>query len=164
VKTIYLLRHAKSSWAYAGVEDELRPLNKRGKRDAPLMGKRFKARKEDLDSIITSPALRAKTTAQLFTEAAGLAEEKIVEAPELYFSAVSTIADIIRNQDDEYGSSMLVFHNPDITAFTNSIVGSPRIDNIPTCGLVKLTSDIDYWAEFTKSNTGFGYFDYPKKT
>ena len=163
MKTIYLLRHAKSSWAYAGLEDQKRPLNKRGKRDAPLMGTRFKVSNENIDLIITSPALRALSTAQLFAEAIGLDAEQIIEDSELYFSGERAIPHIIQSQDDHYASLMLVFHNPDITAFTNSIAGSYRIDNIPTCGLVKLVSETDYWGEWSRSNTELEYFDYPKK-
>ncbi len=164
MKTLFLLRHAKSSWSNPRLGDQQRPLNNRGKRDAPIMGTRFRARDEILDSIITSPALRAKTTAQLFAEASGFDLENIIEEDELYFSGARSIQGIIRSQDDRCRSVMLVFHNPDITEFANSFDASRRIGNLPTCGLVKLISDSTSWTDWSRSNTSFEYFDYPKNT
>jgi phosphohistidine phosphatase len=163
MKSIFLLRHAKSSWSNPGLEDQHRRLNKRGKRDAPLMGERLKARNENLDIIFTSPALRAITTAELFAEACGFPTEKIAQESDLYFFGARSIQGIIIDQDDQYRSLMLVFHNPDITEFVNSIDDANRIYNIPTCGIVKLVSDIHSWRDWSRSNTEFEYFDYPKK-
>jgi phosphohistidine phosphatase len=163
MKTLFLLRHAKSSWSDPGLEDRRRPLNKRGKRDAPIMGDRLRTRKECPDLILTSPALRARCTAELFADACGYSPEMIVEESDLYFSSTRAIEGIIVNQDDQYRSLMLVFHNPDITQFVNSIDGDIRIDNVPTCGMVKLISDIDRWRDWSVSNTRFEYFDFPKK-
>jgi len=163
MKSIFLLRHAKSSWSNPGLEDQHRPLNKRGKRDAPLMGERLKARNEDLDIILTSPALRAITTAELFADACGFPAEKIVHESDLYFSGARSLQSIIINQDDQYRALMLVFHNPDITEFANSIDATNQIYNMPTCGIVKLVSDIYLWRDWSRSNTEFEYFDYPKK-
>ncbi|MCH7880559.1 MAG: histidine phosphatase family protein [Proteobacteria bacterium] len=163
MKSLFLLRHAKSSWSDPGLEDRQRPLNKRGKRDAPIMGDRLRARNEYPDLILTSPALRARCTAELFANACGYSPEMIVEEAELYFSSTRSIEGIIVNQDDRYRSLMLVFHNPDITQLVNSIDAAIRIDNIPTCGMVKLVSDIDRWRDWSVSNTRFEYFDTPKR-
>jgi phosphohistidine phosphatase len=157
MKTIYLLRHAKSSWDDSGLSDKQRPLAKRG-----LQGKRFAARGEQLEQVISSPALRAHTTAQLFCQACGFPPQDILIEPELYFSGSASIEDLILAQDDRLRSVMLVFHNPDITYFTNSIDYDVRIDNVPTCGLVKLASDIAQWRDWSRDNTVFEYFDYPK--
>ncbi|MCP4430315.1 MAG: histidine phosphatase family protein [Gammaproteobacteria bacterium] len=163
MKILYLLRHAKSSWSNPGLDDQQRPLSKRGNRDAPIMGERFGAREEFLSLILSSPALRARNTAELFAEACGFPVGKIVEQPELYFSGIDTIEKIIAHLDDQYRSLMLVFHNPDINAFVNSINSAPYINNVPTSGLVKLVSDIDHWHDWSSSNAQFEYFDYPKK-
>ncbi len=163
MKSIFLLRHAKSSWSNPGLEDQHRPLNKRGKRDAPLMGERFRARNENLDIILASPALRAITTAELFAEACGFSAGEIAQESDLYFFGARSIQGIIINQDDQYRSLMLVFHNPDITEFVNSIDDANRIYNIPTCGIVKLVSDIQRWRDWSRSNTELECFDYPKK-
>ena len=162
MKTIYLLRHAKSSWDDSGLSDKQRPLAKRGLDNAPLMGERFAARGEQLEQVISSPALRAHTTAQLFCEASGFRSQDILVEPDLYFSGSASIEDLILAQDDRSRSVMLVFHNPDITYFTNSIDYDVRIDNVPTCGLVKFVSDIAQWRDWSRDNTTFEYFDYPK--
>jgi len=163
MKTLFLLRHAKSSWSDPRLDDSERPLNKRGLENAPTMGRRFESRREKLDLVLTSPARRARTTAQLFVEACGLSSTIISEEPELYFSGSSSIENIIVSQDDNIQSLMLVFHNPDITHFSNSIDAAHRIVNVPTCGLIKLTSNINCWQDWSVASTDFDYFDYPKK-
>lgn len=162
MKTIYLLRHAKSSWAENGLSDKQRPLNQRGKQNAPEMGKRFAERGEQLERVVSSPALRAHATTQLFCEACGFPPQDIVIEPGLYFSGSGSIEDVILAQDDQIRSLMLVFHNPDITYFANSIDYDFNIDNVPTCGLVRFGSDIAQWRDWSRDNTVFEYFDFPK--
>jgi phosphohistidine phosphatase len=162
MKSLYLLRHAKSSWSVAGLGDQQRPLNNRGLSDAPMMGQRFKERGEQLDHIVSSPALRAHTTAELFAQACGFASDAIEINPDLYFLGSGSIEDAILTQDDRLNSLMLVFHNPDITHFANSIDYEFHVDNMPTCGLIKLNCDIAQWRDWSRSNTGFDYFDFPK--
>lgn len=162
MKTVYLLRHAKSSWANNLLTDRERPLNERGLRDAPLMGARFAGRGETLELILSSPAERAQTTARLFGEACGYPADEIVVEPDLYFSGSESIEDLILSRDDQLRSIMLVFHNPDITGFVNSIDYDVRIDNVPTCGLIKMVSDIAQWRDWTTDNSDVEYFDFPK--
>ena len=162
MKSLYLLRHAKSSWAEHGVSDKQRPLASRGLHDAPMMGERFNSRGEILHRIISSPALRAFTTAQLFAEAAGFASADVVVEADLYFLGSGSIEDVILSQDDQLQSIMLVFHNPDITHFVNSIDYEVSIDNVPTSGLIKLDCDIEHWGDWSSDHTAFDYFDYPK--
>lgn len=162
MKTIYLLRHAKSSWADSSLSDKQRPLAKRGLHDAPEMGRRFAERGERVERVLSSPAMRAHTTAKLFCEACGYAADDIVVEPELYFSGSGSIVDLILAQDDRLQSVMLVFHNPDITYFTNSIDYDVSIDNVPTSGLVRFDSDIAQWRDWSPDNSVFTYFDYPK--
>ena len=162
MKFLYLLRHAKSSWAEAGVDDKQRPLSGRGLHDAPMMGERFSERGEHLNRIMSSPALRAHTTAQMFAEAAGFTPEDVVVEPDLYFLGSGSIEDVILGQDDQRQSIMLVFHNPDITHFVNSIDYAFHIDNVPTSGLIKLDCDIEHWHDWSRDNSAFVYFDYPK--
>jgi len=164
MKTIYLLRHAKSSWDDSRLSDKQRPLSGRGLKNAPQMGQRFAARGEHLERVLSSPALRALNTAQLFCEACGYPPDDIVIEPDLYFSGITSIEDLICAQDDRLRALMLVFHNPDITYFANSIDYDFHIDNVPTCGLVRLVSDIAQWRDWTRDNTDVDYFDYPKNT
>ena len=88
--------------------------------------------------------------------------DDIVIEPGLYFSGSGSIEDIILAQDDRVRALMLVFHNPDITYFTNSIDYDVRIDNVPTCGLVRFDCDIAQWRDWSRDNSQFAYFDYPK--
>jgi len=162
MKSVYLLRHAKSSWSDGSLSDKQRPLNPRGLRDAPDMGARFGARGETLDRVLSSPAERAQSTARLFCEACDFPPEEIAIEPDLYFSGSGSIGDLILDQDDRLRSLMLVFHNPDITHFANSIDYDVRIDNVPTCGLIKLVSDIAQWRDWSLDNSEFEYFDFPK--
>jgi phosphohistidine phosphatase len=162
MKSLYLLRHAKSSWAESGLSDQQRPLNKRGLGDAPTMGDRFRDRGESLDHIVTSPALRARQTAELFAENCGFDPDSIAVDTDLYFLGSGSIEDSIQRQDDHLQSLMLVFHNPDITHFVNSIDYEFRIDNMPTCGLVKLACDIAQWRDWARASSAFDYFDFPK--
>ena len=162
MKTLYLLRHAKSSWDHPGLSDRERPLAKRGLNNAPEMGKRFGQRGESVDLVLASPARRAHHTAELFCEAAGLAVEDIVVEPDLYFQGSGSIEDVIQRQDDRYASLMLVFHNPDITYFANSLGEDLYIDNVPTSGLVSSTCAVDSWSDWSRRQSQFEYFDYPK--
>ncbi len=128
------------------------------------MGRRFRERGEKLDLVLSSPATRAIVTADLFIEAAELSSKLIGAEDGLYFSSRCSIGDIIRAQNEPVESLMLVFHNPAITQFANSISPADRVSNIPTCGLLKLVSDIDRWRNWSVKNTQFQYFDYPKKS
>ena len=127
-----------------------------------MMGERFNSRGEFLERIISSPAQRAHSTAQLFAEAGGFPPEDIVIEPDLYFLGSGSIEDVILSQDDRLQAIMLVFHNPDITNFVNSIDYEVSIDNVPTSGLIKLGCDIVHWGDWSSANTVFEYFDYPK--
>ena len=163
MKTLYLLRHAKSSWSDAALDDRERPLNQRGLRDAPEMGRRLHARGEKLERVLTSPAERAHTTAELFCEACGFPPNRIVVEEALYFLGKGSIEALILQQDDKFESLLMVFHNPDITSLANALGDNGvRIDNVPTCGLLRWRCEIDSWSEWTRADTRFEYFDYPK--
>ncbi len=164
MKSLYLLRHAKSSWAKAGLSDKDRPLDRRGLHDAPMMGERFSSRGESIGRIISSPALRAQTTAQMFAEAAGYPHRDIAIEANLYFLGSGSIHDIILGQDDQLQSIMLVFHNPDITHFVNAIDYEVSIDNVPTSGLIRLNCDLEQWCDWSIDGTRFDYFDFPKNS
>jgi phosphohistidine phosphatase len=162
MKSLYLLRHAKSSWAEAGLGDQQRPLNPRGLRDAPMMGERFRERGETLDAVLSSPAKRAQTTAELFIRACGYAGPGIVTEADLYFLGSGSIESVIRAQSGDAQALMLVFHNPDITHFVNSIDYDFHVDNLPTCGLIRLACAIDNWTDWSRDTTNFEYYDFPK--
>jgi len=162
MKSLYLLRHAKSSWTDSGLGDKQRPLNSRGQQNAPQMGDRFKLRDETVDLILSSPAKRAHDTADLFAQQCGCEQIEIAES--LYFLGNRSIEDLIQQQDAGVGALMLVFHNPDITSFSNSLDYELHIDNVPTCGLLCFECDLDDWRHWSRDTTRFIYFDYPKNT
>ncbi len=162
MKTLYLLRHAKSSWDDPDLKDFERPLAERGIHDVPLMAERFKSRGAVVDTIICSPAVRTKTTAQMFAKEIGFPREEIGSNPELYFAGSNMFLKAASLLDAECDVAMLVGHNPAITEFVNEMAGSD-IDNIPTCGLVELRLPIDDWSEIEFSSAQLIEFDYPKK-
>jgi phosphohistidine phosphatase len=164
MKTLYLLRHAKSSWADPGMDDRHRSLNARGKQNAPLMGQRFYTREESVDLVLSSPAKRAHDTAKLFAGQCGYPHHEVEVAEALYFLGSGSIEELIKQQGPEVGALMLVFHNPDITSISNSLDYEFHIDNVPTCGLLRFECDIENWNHWSSDKTRFEYFDYPKNT
>ena len=161
MKTLFLLRHAKSSWDFPDLRDFERPLAARGDREAPLMGRRFLERESSVERIISSPAVRARATAKLMAEAIGFPADEIVSNPDLYFCGPSMYLKAASLVDDDFNSLMLVGHNPTITDFANEMTNAD-IANIPTCGLVELALPIDHWSEISPGNSTLVEFDFPK--
>jgi phosphohistidine phosphatase len=161
MKTLLIIRHAKSSWENAIVNDMERPLNERGRRDAPAMAQRILGSGVRIDLFVSSPAKRAKTTAEYFIREFGRKADEILFIPELYHAPPQTFRDVIAGLDDRYASVALFSHNPGITAFVNSLT-SVRVDNMPTCGVFAVTSAAPGWAEFATAGKEFWFFDYPK--
>src|ERR1700687_471476 len=115
MKTLFLIRHAKSSWGDTALPDKDRPLDDRGRQDAPKMGKRLAKRDVKPDLVVSSPALRALTTAQLIAEAAGYKRKDIVVDDRLYASNSDDLLAVIRELDKKLDCVMLVGHNPEFT-------------------------------------------------
>jgi len=162
MKTLYLLRHAKSSWDNPDLKDFERPLSERGIRDVPLMAERFRSRKGRVDTIICSPAVRTKTTAQMFAKELGFPRDEIGSNPELYFAGSNMFLKAASLLDEECEMAIMVGHNPAITEFVNEMAGSD-IANIPTCGLVELRLPIDDWSKIAFASAELIDFDFPKK-
>jgi len=162
MKTLYLLRHAKSSWDDQELKDFERPLSSRGATDAPTIAQRFVERGNQVDCIISSPAVRAKTTAMLLAEAINYPVSNIVSNSELYFAGTGMFLKAASQADEACDSVLFVGHNPAITEFANVMTGA-ALDNIPTCGLVELILPIDKWADIKLGDARLVHFDYPKK-
>lgn len=163
-RTLVLIRHAKSDWGNPDQPDFERPLNARGKKDAPEMGKRLKKKKMIPDLIISSPAMRAATTAKLIAAEVGYDPEKILYIPKLYHCAPEVFEEIITEGDiaDEVKTVFIFAHNPGITHFAFETAPSLRIYDMPTCATVGLAFKADHWSDFaTAKRTGL-FFDYPK--
>jgi len=162
MKRLYLLRHAKSSWDDDSLSDVERPLNKRGQRDAPMMGKRLRARGFVPNSIVSSGAVRAETTARAVAHEIGYPLARIRREDALYLAGPATLLEIVRRADDKLGSLMLVGHNPGLTDFANSLT-DVHVDNVPTCGLYCADFAIARWRDLEPGGGTFIRFEYPKK-
>ncbi len=137
MKTVFFIRHAKSSWKEPQQRDFDRPLNKRGKRDAPLMAGKFAARKLPIDALISSPAKRALLTAASFARALELPESAILHEARLYDAYPDTILSLVRALPENYRTVLVFGHNPAFTMLANQFADHP-IDNIPTCGIFRI--------------------------
>ena len=162
MKTLYLIRHAKSSWEIGTLNDFDRPLNERGKKDAPLMAKRLIDKKIAIDAFVSSPAKRAKKTAELFCEAYGKKADEILYLSMLYHATPEVFYDAVKHLDDSHNTVAVFSHNPGITAFVNELTDTVKIDNMPTCGVFAIQVQINKWADFIKAKKEFLFFDYPK--
>ena len=160
MKTLYLARHAKSYWKDQSIPDFDRPLNSRGKRDAPFMGEVLNDKKIMLDLIISSPAKRTKKTAIEIASKIGYPEKKIQFNEDLYEASSNTIIKLIKKIGEKYDSVMIFGHNPGLTMLNNHL-SNHYIDNIPTCGIVALQLD-KKWSELDKNSCKFLFFEYPK--
>lgn len=160
MKTLYLVRHAKSSWKNQGLIDFDRPLNKRGKRDAPFMGEVLNDKKINPDFIISSSAKRAKKTATEIAAKIGFPLKKISFNDEIYEASMSTLVNLIKKLNNKYESVMIFGHNPGLTVLNNHISNN-YIDNIPTCGIVALQFNKE-WNELDKNSCEQIFFEHPK--
>jgi phosphohistidine phosphatase len=161
MKTLYLVRHAKSSWKDSSLDDIERPLNKRGKRDAPFMGEVLKEKVAIPDVVFSSPAKRASKTAQIISELIGYQKKDILYAEEIYEASSRELVDFIKSLDNKYSSVMIFGHNPGFTML-NNFLSKKYIDNIPTCGIVALEFN-NSWKEIEKNSAKMLFFDYPKR-
>ena len=160
MKTLYLARHAKSYWKDQSIPDFDRPLNSRGKRDAPFIGEVLKDKGVKPDLIICSPAKRTKKTAIEIAEKLRYPEKKILYDEELYEASSNILLRVIKKINEKYDSVMIFAHNPGLTMLNNHISNN-YLENIPTCGIVALQLD-KKWIEIDKNSCQFLFFEYPK--
>ena len=161
MKTLILVRHAKSSWDVPGLSDFDRPLNERGKKDAPEMAKRLKDHGVKVDLFVSSPAKRAKKTAKYFAEEFGTKKDDIVLVDELYAANVATFKKVVSDLKDSDETVVLFSHNPDITEYANTLT-NVRVDDMATCAMFAVQAQTEKWTEFENAEKKFLFFDYPK--
>lgn len=157
-----LIRHAKSSWDNPALSDFDRPLNKRGMKNAPLMGKIISKRGLVFDRIVASPALRAITTAHLIAGKQGFPEQDIQQRDELYDASVDELLDCVHSLDNQYASIALVAHNPGLTGLCNYLSGE-SIANLPTCAVAVIEFDLDDWRAVYQDTGRLALYEYPRK-
>jgi len=160
MKTLYLIRHAKSDWSNPFLNDFDRPLNKRGEKNAPFMGKYLASQNIYPDIIISSPAKRAKTTAKFIAKAISF-EDEIIYDESIYEADHFDLINLIKVQEDKVNTIFLFGHNPSFNILASQLVDFR--ENIPTCGIVQINFDCKKWKNINSSNAQLIRFEYPKK-
>jgi phosphohistidine phosphatase len=160
-KQLLLIRHAKSDLGDLGLKDLDRPLNARGFTNAPEMGQRLFHKNILPDAIVSSPALRAITTAQLIANKIAFNPEKIIQNLNIYQATEAQLLSIVNQFDNALNFVALLGHNPGITEFVNYL-SHANINNLPTCGMVLLTFDTNDWASLSGGTGQLLWYDYPK--
>lgn len=162
MKTLFLVRHAKSSWDTPGLRDFDRPLNDRGMHEAPQMARLLQQRGIKPDLLVSSPAKRALTTARFFAQTFGIEEEAIDRRPAIYEASVRDVLEIIGKLPESASVAMIFGHNPTFTDLANRF-SDDFIDNVPTAGIVHLESTADTWASLYEVNTHVKGLYFPKE-
>ena len=161
MKTLTILRHAKSSWDEPGLADFDRPLNGRGKRDAPVMGQRMKAAGIRPSLIVSSPAARAWSTAKIVAREMAYPVEFLQRERDLYHAGTERLFDVIARQDEGFNSIVIVAHNPGLTDFANKLIPG-LTSNLPTAGFVSVLIDTDTWELRARKSADLIEYNYPK--
>lgn len=161
LKKLFIIRHAKSNQSFLGNDFE-RPLNERGLKDAPEMARRLLHSSLTIDALISSPAVRAKMTAELFADTLHIPKEEIIFVTALYHAPADVFYEVIADLPVELQSVAIFSHNPGITHFVNSLGTEVQTDNMPTCANFAVTADIDLWSDFEQARKTCLFFDYPK--
>ena len=162
MKTLYLVRHAKSSWDNTVLDDIDRPLNEKGYSNAHFMGHLLSKEKVCPDMILTSPAIRAATTSLIFSRHLNYAPSGIKIAATIYESDIYDHIKMIAQHENKINTIMLFGHNPTITDLANFFIDD-RIENIPTCGFAGISFAIKRWEELkTRTKGTLVTFDFPK--
>ena len=159
-KQLFICRHAKSDWGDAGLRDFDRPLNKRGQSNAPEMAQRLIKQNIYPELVVSSPALRALTTAKHYAQAWQIPADAIQLEREIYEANVSSLLALINGFDNQYQKIAVFGHNPGFTDLVNYFDG--HIYNLPTSGVVILEFPFDSWAELSANTGKVLLFDYPK--
>lgn len=163
LKQLFIVRHAKSDQSFFGNDFE-RPLNERGRADAPAMAKRMLDKKYTIDALVSSPAARAKKTAELFSATFKKPASEIIFISALYHASADIFYEVVSALPDELNSVAIFSHNPGISYFVNSLNTGTPVDHMPTCAVFAVCADITAWTAFSKAKKDLLFFDYPKNT
>jgi len=152
MKTLFLVRHAKSSRDDPALPDKERPLNDRGRRDAPRMGERLAKEGVKPDLIVSSPAVRALTTAELFAKKLDYKLKDIVVEKRLYAAAPDDLLELIRELGDKAKHVMLFGHNPEFADLAHRL--SNEVTEMPTCAVAEFKFDTKSWSDVGTQTPG----------
>jgi phosphohistidine phosphatase len=161
MKTLFLVRHAKSSRDDPTIADRDRPLSDRGSRDAPKMGERLEKRDVEPDLMLSSPALRALTTAQLIAKKLDYKAKNIVVDDRIYATSPKVLLEIIHGLDDKLNCVMLIGHNPEMSELAHRLAS--EITDMATCAVAEFHFDIKSWTKVGKTAPEKVSLDEPKK-
>lgn len=160
MKTLYLIRHAKSSWAF-DLNDHDRPLGKRGRKDVFKMGEHLASKQPPPEVLISSTASRAFYTALFLCDQMGIDEGKVQLEKSLYHAGANEILAIMKRASN--CERLAIFgHNPGFTSAANAMANL-AFDNIPTCGIVGINFDVKYWSEVAFGKGMLSFFYFPKE-
>ena len=160
-RSLFLVRHAKSSWDDVALPDEERPLADRGKRDAPMMGKRLAKRQVKPDLILSSPARRALSTAEIIAKELNYRADAIVVDDRLYATEAETLLGVIGELSDKLKCVMLFGHNPEFADLAQRLSNKPAL--MLTCAVAQFTFESTSWAPIGSTKPTEVLLDYPKK-
>ncbi len=150
MKELWIIRHAKSSWADLNISDHDRPLNQRGKRDAPFMADFMGTQFESPELFIYSSAKRAKQTAKIFRKTMQLSKNIFKQEPKFYHAPANEILHIIQGTNEDVNRIAIFGHNPGFTYLVNKLTDANHY-NLATCGIAVVRSDVEFWANFGDS-------------
>jgi len=160
MKTLVLVRHAKSAWDAPGLDDHERPLAERGLRDAPEMGRRLAERGLVPGIIRSSTAIRARTTAKLLAQALGVGADRVELDERLYGAMPEEILEVVREFDDAADTAMVVAHDPGLSDLAFALSGT--IEHMPTCAVAEFTFDVGSWTEAVEADPVETRFETPR--
>lgn len=162
MKKLWIIRHAKSSWSDMSLADHDRPLNKRGKRDAPFMAKLVAEKYTPPTRLFTSTAKRARTTCKAFRKQLNLKKSDVVKLDLLYHPTISACLHVVHSINEDVAVAAIFGHNPTFTYLINELTGEGP-DNLPTTGCALITSEADYWSTFESHPCHLDQLLFPKQ-
>ncbi len=164
MKTLLLIRHAKSGWANIGQRDIERTLHERGHQEAILMANQLANKKLSIDVLLSSSAVRTRETCMHFAEVLGMTSDQIQFDAHLYHAPADTLFEVVSQLKDEVRTIAIFTHNPGITDFVNELDAGVRIDDMPTAGIFAVDIEVDSWKDCRKGKKKFLFFDFPNKS
>ena len=161
MRFLTVVRHAKSSWDYSELSDFERPLNERGRRDAPLMAKRLLKVPPRPDVLLSSPATRALTTARLFADEMGIKTADVAVDAKIYDASPDTLLKIVRGLDDGARHVMMFGHNPGVSELAH-LLAACDFDEMATCAAARFEFAAKSWSEVAPGDGKVVHFLFPK--
>ena len=162
MKTLYIVRHAKSSWKHDNLTDFERPLNKRGHGDAPMMGRILAERGTTIGLLRSSPANLALTTARMLAQELDFPLDSIETDEGMYGASHRQLFETVRSFPDEVAQAMIVGHNPGSQLFAEYLTDFPE-SNLPTCGIVCIDFECDQWETIQPGSGTLRFYEYPRR-